>query len=300
MNTIIECVPNFSEARSSKTLGALREAASSVSGAGLLDVHVDVDHNRSVFTLAGEPDAMAEVAFLLASVAVRCIDLNEHDGCHPFMGAVDVIPFVPIKNATMADCVELARQVGERIAKELNLPVFLYEEAATSAHRRNLADIRRGGFVGMAEKIKQPEWTPDFGECVPHPTAGVVAVGARKPLIAFNINLNTSNIEIAKAIAMAVRGSSGGLVYCKALGMFLNERGIAQVSMNLTDYESTPIYRVFEMVRLEAKRYGVAIIGSELVGLAPTKALVDCAEYFLRLEQFDMDKHLLESRTERI
>jgi len=297
-NPVIECIPNFSEGRNAVVLSALQDAIKNISGVSLLDIHTDTDHNRSVFTIAGSPKAIEEAAFRLTESAVRHIDLTKHHGQHPRMGAVDVMPFVPIKNATMADCVALAKRVGERIAGELSLPVFLYEEAAMDPGRKNLADIRRGGFEGMAKKLCQPEWKPDFGGCTPHPTAGVVAVGARKPLIAFNINLDTPDIDIANAIAKAVRGSSGGLAYCKALGMFLKERNIAQVSMNLVDYENTPIYRVFEMVRMEAARYGVKIIGSELVGLAPAKALMDCAEYFLRLEDFDMERHVLENRIE--
>ena len=296
MQQIVECIPNFSEGRDAAALALLQESAASIPGAALLDVHIDADHNRSVLTLAGSPKAMAEAAFALAKTAVRCIDLTKHHGQHPRMGAVDVIPFVPIKNVTMSDCVDLAKQVGERIAKEFALPVFLYEEAAKNPERKNLADIRRGGFEGMAKKMAKQGWKPDFGSNIPHPTAGVVAVGARKPLIAFNINLDTSDIKIAKAVAKAVRGSSGGLRFCKALGMFLADKGIAQVSMNLVDYEQTPIYRVFEVVKTEAARYGVKITGSELVGLAPAKALIDCAEYFLRLENFDMHRHTLENK----
>ena len=287
---IIECIPNFSEGQNAATLDFLQEAAANIPGAALLDVHIDGDHNRSVFTLAGSPAAVAEAAFTLAKTAVRRIDLTKHSGQHPRMGAVDVIPFVPIKNADMSDCICLAEQVGERIAKELALPVFLYEEAAKVPERKNLANIRRGGF----KKMTQPDWKPDFGEPTPHPTAGVVAVGARKPLIAFNINLDTSNVEIAKAVAKAVRGSNGGLKNCKALGMFLQSRGIAQVSMNLVDYEQTPIYQVFEMVKAESARYGAKITGSELVGLAPAKALYDCADYFLQLENFNADRHVLD------
>ena len=294
MNRIIECIPNFSEGRDPIILSALQKSAESAAGAALLDIHIDSDHNRSVFTLAGKPDAVSEAAFALASAAVRHIDLSKHQGEHPRMGAVDVIPFVPIKNITMADCVFLARQLAERLAHELNLPVFLYEEAATEPSRKNLADIRRGGFEGMAEKMKILK--PDYGKPQPHPTAGAVAVGARKALIAFNINLNTSDIKIAKAVAKAVRGSSGGLAYCKALAMYLNERNITQVSMNLTDYEQTPIYRVFELVRAEADRYGVGILGSELVGLAPEKSMLDCAEYFLQLE--DSGLQILEHKIE--
>ena len=294
MDTIIECVANFSEGCNPQVLDALKQIA----GASLLDVHIDADHNRSVFTTAGPPQFIADTAFAMAQEAVRLIDLNKHSGEHPRMGAVDVIPFVPIKNISMEECAAIARQVAKRIWEELGLPVYLYEEAATASHRKNLADIRRGGFEGMVQKMQQEKWKPDFGENVPHPTAGVVAVGARKPLIAFNINLNTSDIDIAKKIAKAVRGSSGGLPYCKALGMFLADRNIAQVSMNLTDYEQTPIYQVFEAVQTEAAKYGVSISGSELVGLAPSKALMDCAEHFLRLEGFFASKHVLENRIE--
>jgi len=296
MQTIIECVPNFSEGYNLSVLSALQNAAEKIADVALLDIHADTDHNRSVFTIAGSPQGIAEAAFVMAAKAVECIDLTQHHGEHPRMGAVDVIPFIPIKNATMADCVMLAREVGKRIAHELSVPVFLYEAAATAPNRKNLADIRRGGFETMTQKLRQPEWAPDFGGMVPHSTAGIVAVGARKPLIAFNINLDTPDIEVAKAVAKAVRGSSGGLAYCKALGMFLHKRNIAQVSMNLVDYEATPIYRVFEMVRTEAARYGVRVIGSELVGLAPAKALIDCAEYFLQLENFNAGQHILENK----
>ena len=295
---IVECIPNFSEGRDMAVIAALEKTAQSVAGASLLDVHSDVDHNRSVFTLVGAPEAIVEVVFVLAAEAVRLIDLNLHRGVHPKMGAVDVIPFVPIRGVDMDFCVELAKEAGERIARELDVPVFLYEYAASSPGRSNLADIRRGGFEGMTEKLKQKEWTPDYGKCIQHPTAGVTAIGARKPLIAFNINLNTQDIEIAKAIAKAVRESSGGLPFCKALGMSLKERGIVQVSMNLTDYEKTPIYRVFEAVRMEAERYGVGILESELVGLAPAKALSESAAYFLKLGNFDDSKHVLEHRDE--
>jgi len=295
---IVECIPNFSEGRDMTVIAALKKAAQSVAGASLLDIHVDVDHNRSVFTLTGAPEAIEEVAFILASEAVRLIDLNLHCGVHPKMGAVDVIPFVPIRGVDMEFCVELAKRAGERVSRELELPVFLYEYAACKEERSNLADIRRGGFNAMTEKLKLEEWVPDYGKCIPHPTAGVTAIGARKPLIAFNINLDTHDIEIAKAIAKKVRSSSGGLPYCKALGMKLTERGIVQVSMNLTDYEKTPIYQVFEAVQTEVERYGVSILESELVGLAPAKALTESAAYFLKLGNFNDSKHVLEHREE--
>jgi len=284
---MIECIPNFSEGRDKGVLAALEHAA----GGTLLDIHADPDHNRSVFTLIGNEKAIAEAVFAMAAEAVRLIDLNKHEGEHPRMGAVDVIPFVPLKGAAMSDCVALANEAAKRIARELSLPVFLYEETATAPERKNLAEVRRHNFA---------KWQPDYGPPAPHPTAGAVAVSARKPLIAFNINLATPDINIAKKIAEAVRGSSGGLAHCKALGMYLHARGIAQVSMNLTDYEKTPIHRVFELVRTEAARYGTFIAGSELVGLAPSRALFDCAEHFLQMEGFDSNKHVIENAADRI
>lgn len=211
------------------------------------------------------------------------------------MGAVDVIPFVPVQDVTMEECIELSKKVGERISKELAIPVFLYEDSATSPHRANLAAIRKGQFEGMNEKIQQPEWGPDYGERKVHPTAGVVAIGARMPLVAFNVNLSTSDIKIANAIAKTIRGSSGGYKYCKAIGVMLEDRNIAQVSMNMVNFEGTPLYRVFEAIRAEADRYGVRIIGSEIIGLTPGKALIDCAEYYLKVEAFDYKKQILEN-----
>ncbi len=295
MSKIIECIPNFSEGRNQEVINKLVDCAKSIGGVMLLDYSSDTSHNRSVFTLAGSPEGIAEVAFSLAKLASELIDLTKHEGEHPRMGAVDVIPFVPIKNATAAECVEISKKVGERIANELNIPVFLYEDAATAEHRRNLAEIRKGQFEGMSVKILKDEWAPDFGERKVHPTAGCVAVGARMPLIAYNVNLNTSDIEIANKIAKAIRGISGGYKYCKAMGVMLEDKQIAQVSMNLVNYEKTPIYRVVETVRQEAKRYGVSIIGTELVGLAPAKALIDCAEYYLQIEDFDYKKQVLEN-----
>ena len=211
------------------------------------------------------------------------------------MGAVDVIPFVPIKDVTVEECIEISKKVGERISKELSIPVFLYEDSASAPSRVNLAAIRKGQFEGMAEKITQPEWAPDYGERKIHPTAGVVAVGARMPLVAFNVNLNTSDITIANNIAKIIRGSSGGFKYCKGIGVMLEDRNIAQVSMNMVNYEGTPLYRVFELIRIEAARYGVSIIGSEVIGLTPAKALIDCAEYYLQIEKFDYKKQVLEN-----
>jgi glutamate formiminotransferase len=295
MVKIIECIPNFSEGRDKNKLNGLISAASAVPGVMLADCSADANHNRSVFTLIGPPEAVEEAAFVTVRRASELIDLTAHSGEHPRMGAADVVPFVPVRGVEMRECVEISQRVAERISRRLGIPTFLYEESATREARRNLADIRRGGFEGMAEKLRRPEWAPDFGERKPHPTAGVTAVGARQPLIAFNINLSTSDVSIAKKIAKAVRGSNGGLRYCKALGILLKSRNTAQVSMNLVNYEATPLYRVFEMVKAEAARYGVGITGSELVGLAPAKALMDCAGYFLRMEEFDFERQVLEN-----
>ena len=295
MAKIVECIPNFSEGRNQETISELVALAKSVPGVTLLDHSSDTSHNRSVFTLVGDLDAVAEAAFLLAKLASQKIDLTKHQGEHPRMGAVDVIPFVPIKDVTVEECIEISKKVGERISKELSIPVFLYEDSASAPSRVNLAAIRKGQFEGMAEKITQPEWAPDYGERKIHPTAGVVAVGARMPLVAFNVNLNTSDITIANNIAKIIRGSSGGFKYCKGIGVMLEDRNIAQVSMNMVNYEGTPLYRVFELIRIEAARYGVSIIGSEVIGLTPAKALVDCAEYYLQIEAFDYKKQVLEN-----
>lgn len=295
MAKLIECIPNFSEGRDLAVLAALKDTAQSIPGVTLLNHSADHDHNRSVFTLIGDPRGIAEAAFALCKLASETIDLTRQQGAHPRMGATDVIPFVPIRDVTVADCVAVSKEVATQIAAKLSIPVFLYEQSATAPMRQNLANIRRGEFEGFTEKFKDPAWMPDYGTAVVHPTAGVTAVGARPPLIAFNINLDTDNLEIAKAIAKTVRGSSGGYRYCKALGIALPERGIVQVSMNMVNYEETPLYRVFEAVRFEAKRWGVSILGSELIGLAPAKSLTDCAAYYLQLEQFDYDTHVLET-----
>lgn len=295
MNKLVESIPNFSEGRDAAIIAGLVKIATSVAGVTLLDYSSDESHNRSVFTLVGDPDGMKRAVVELAKYAAEHIDLTKHSGEHPRMGAVDVIPFVPIKNMTIEECIALSQEVGDLVAKEAGIPVFLYEDSATKDHCRNLATIRKGQFEGMAEKMQNPDWAPDFGGAEPHPTAGVVAVGARMPLIAFNVNLSTADINIANNIAKAIRGSSGGLKYCKGIGIMLEERNIAQVSMNLVNFEVTPIFRVVELIRAEAKRYGVTIIGSELIGLAPAKALIDCAEYYLQLEEFDFQKQVLEN-----
>ncbi len=292
---LVECIPNFSEGRSADTLDALSALARSIPGVTLLDVSADPSHNRSVYTLAGDPRGVSEAAFALCALAAERIDLRLHSGVHPRMGATDVIPFVPIRNMTMEECVALSRAVAERIGRELNIPVFLYEASADHPARKNLADIRRGQFEGMPEKLRMPDWTPDFGGKLLHPTAGVVAVGARRPLIAFNVNLSTSDLSVAKDIARAVRGSSGGFQHCKAMGVLLQERGIAQVSMNMTDYERTPLFLVYDAIAALAAQRGVSVLGSEIVGLAPAGAFVGCAAHYLRLECADPGGLVLEN-----
>lgn len=295
MAKLVECIPNFSEGRRPEVIQGLVEAIKEVPGVLLLDYSSDASHNRSVFTFVGTPEGVKEAAFRAAKKADETIDMTSHKGEHPRMGAVDVIPFVPVKDITAAECVELSKDVAARISSEIGIPVFLYEDSASRPERQNLAAIRKGQFEGMAEKIKTPGWEPDFGKPEIHPTAGVVAVGARMPLVAYNINLNTSDLNIANSIAKIIRESSGGLKYVKSIGVMLEDRSIAQVSINMTNYEKTPLYRVFEIVQMEAKRYGVSIIGSEIVGLTPMNALIDTAKYYLQLENFDEKKQVLEN-----
>jgi glutamate formiminotransferase len=252
----------------------------------LLNVSSDPAHHRSVITLAGDAAGLKQAVLTLFDRTLAEVDLTRHQGEHPRLGAVDVVPFVPIQGVTMADCVALAREVGAEVAARFRVPVYLYEEAATTSARRNLEDIRRGEFEGLAAKMAAAEWRPDFGPSVPHPTAGATVIGARMPLIAYNINLATDRVEVAKKIASAVRHSSGGLRFVKAMGVLLDDRHIAQVSMNLTNFEKTPISRVFEFVKREAARYGVTVLESEVVGLVPQAALVAAAEYFLQLDGF--------------
>lgn len=296
MAKLIECIPNFSVSEQSDpvTFAALKKAASSVAGCTLLNVQTDGDHNRCVFTMVGSPEGIGEAAFLLCKEATERIDMRKHVGQHPRMGATDVIPFVPTMDVTLEECVALSKQVAKRIWEELSVPSFLYEDSATRPERRNLATCRKGQFEGMPEKLLQPEWAPDYGERKIHPTAGIIAIGARMPLIAYNVNLDTSDLEIAKKIAGAIRAGGGGFRYCKAIGVMLEDRNIAQVSMNLVNFEGTPIYYVFEMIRALADRYGVRIIGSELVGMTPAKALLDCAEYYLKLEDFHCRDQVME------
>ncbi|AKI97215.1 glutamate formimidoyltransferase [Kosmotoga pacifica] len=296
---IVESVPNFSEGRRKEIIEAIVQEARTLDKVWVLDYSSDPDHNRSVVTIAGEPKAVTDALFNMSKKAVELIDLRKHRGEHPRMGAVDVIPLVPIMGISKEECVELSKELGKRIGEELKIPVYLYESSATSRERENLSEIRKGEFEGFHEKIKLPEWKPDFGPDKVHPTAGVVAVGCREFLIAFNVNLGTDNIEVARKIAKAVRHISGGFRYVKALGFKLEERGIVQVSMNLTNYKKTPIYRVFEVIKLEAERYGVPIVGSEIVGMVPLNALLNVADFYLRLEDHNpnliIEKKLLDT-----
>ena len=295
MNKIMECVPNFSEGRDLQKIDKIVAPFRGKQGVKLLDYSNDEDHNRLVVTVVGEPEPLRDAVLEAIGVAVELIDLNHHQGQHPRMGAVDVVPFIPIRNVTMEEAVALSKEVGKEVAKRYNLPVFLYEKSASAPHRENLAAVRKGVFEGMAEKIKQPEWHPDFGLAERHPTAGTVAIGARMPLVAYNINLNTPSLEIAHDIAKKIRFIGGGLRYCKAMGVELKDRGITQVSINMTDYTRTALYRAFELVRVEARRYGVSIVGSEIIGLVPMEALIDTASYYLGLENFSMEQ-VLEAR----
>jgi glutamate formiminotransferase len=287
MRRLIECVPNFSEGRDKAKVEALIQTMSKVPGVWVLDHEMDEDHNRCVITLAGEPDAVAEAAIRGTGKAMELIDMNFHKGAHPRVGATDVVPFIPVEGVTLDDCVALARRVGEEIWKRFRIPIFYYEAAATRPDRVNLENVRRGQFEGMKEELKKNhDRQPDVGEPKMHPTAGVTVVGARKFLVAYNVNLNTPDVGIANKIAKAIRFSSGGLRYVKSMGVELKARNLAQVSINLTDYEQTPMHRVYEIVKREAERYGAIPVGSEIVGLLPKKAIEMAADYFLQLENF--------------
>jgi glutamate formiminotransferase len=296
MKQLIECVPNFSEGRDAAKVDALVAAMSAVPGVSVLDREMDADHNRCVITLAGEPDAVAEGALRGVGRALELIDLTRHTGAHPRVGATDVVPFVPVDGVTIEDCVALARRVGREIWERYKIPVYFYEAAALRPQCTNLENIRKGQFEGLREEApRNPDRAPDVGGPALHPTAGATVVGARKFLIAYNINLNTPDVEIAKKIAKAIRFSSGGLRYAKAMGVDLRARNLAQVSINMTDFEQTPLHRVFEMVEREAKRYGAMIVGSEIVGLVPQRALDMAADFYLQLENFS-PAQVLENR----
>ncbi len=295
MAKLFECIPNFSEGRDKEKIEKIVKPFKENKKVKLLDYSADKDHNRLVVTLLGGEKNLKSTVLKAMEVAIDVIDMNEHKGEHPRMGAVDVVPFTPVKNVEMEDAVKLANEVAIKAAEMFNLPIYLYEEAAKEDKRKNLAVIRKGEYEGFKEKIKQDEWKPDYGPQKLHPTAGATVIGARMPLVAFNINLDTDNIEIANKIARKVRHSGGGLRFVKAIGIDLTERGITQVSMNMTDYTKTSLYQSFEMVKYEAKRFGVNVIGSELIGLLPAKALFDVAEYYLGLEAFK-DDQVMENR----
>ena len=289
---IIESIPNVSEGRRPEVVEAIASAIRAVPGVRLLDYSSDASHNRSVFTLAGDAAPLKAAILAMYEQALAHIDLRTHQGEHPRLGAVDVVPFVPIEGVTMAQCVELARDVAGEVASRFGVPIYLYEDASSDPARRNLEDIRRGEFEGLAAKMASKGWAPDFGPSAPHASAGASVVGARMPLIAYNINLNTDRLDVAKKIAAAIRHSSGGYRFVKAAGFELKDRGIVQVSMNLTNYEKTPIFRVFETVRREAERYGVSILESEIVGLVPAAALNAAAEFYLQIAGFKPDQVL--------
>lgn len=296
---LIECVPNVSEGRRPDVVNAIAEAVSRVDAVRLLDRSSDEAHNRSVLTVAGQASAVQQAVMALFTTALDLIDLRHHTGAHPRLGAVDVVPFIPLAGATMAQCVALATETASMVAARFQLPVYLYEEAAATPGRRNLADIRRGEFEGLAAKMATPEWAPDYGPARPHPSAGATVIGARAPLIAFNVNLATDRLDIAKAVAAAVRHSSGGLPFVKALGIPLPHRGIVQVSMNLTNFTHTPMTRVFAAVRDEAERRGATVVDSEIVGLVPEAALPGDPEQTLKVAGFSRNQ-VLEHRLEDV
>ena len=299
MAQIIESIPNISNGRDKDVIEACVDQIRTTPGCTLLDYSSDESHNRSVITYIGNAEAVEEASVKLVKKAAELIDLNHHTGEHPRMGAVDVMPFLPIKDCTTEDCIELSKRVGARIADEAGVPVFLYEQSATRPERQNLVTIRKGQFEGMAEKVQQPDWEPDFGGRRIHPTAGVIAVGARPPLIAFNLDLDTDDVQIAKKIANIIREARGGFKCVKSMGFEIEDeetgKKYAQVSCNMTNYQQTPLYRVVETVKSEAARYGVHITKCEIVGLCPMKALTDCAEYYMQLNDFDFDKQVLEN-----
>lgn len=295
MEKIIECVPNFSEGRNLDIIEKIVDSFRGKDGVKLLDYQTDKDHNRMVVTVVGEPAALKPAVIEAVGAAIQLIDMSTHQGQHPRMGAVDVVPFIPIKNLSMAEAVDISIQVAKEAFKKYQLPIYLYAESATLPERQDLANIRKGEFEKMAEKIRRSEWKPDFGGDQIHPTAGVTAIGARMPLVAFNVNLDTDNLNIANQIAKRVRHTGGGLRYCKGIGIELKDRGLVQVSMNMTDFTKTALYSAIELIRIEAGRHGVNVVGSEIVGLVPMEALIDSAAYYLGLEDFSMAQ-VLEAR----
>lgn len=292
---LIECVPNFSEGRDKEKVEKIMDCFRGKEGVKLLDYSADQSHNRLVVTIVGEMEPVKYAVLDAMGVAAQLIDMTKHIGEHPRMGATDVVPFIPFRNVCMEEAIELSKEVAKEAAERYNIPIFLYEKSASAPERENLATVRKGQFEGMAEKLQQPEWKPDFGPDKIHPTAGITAIGARMPLVAFNVNLNTNSKEIAAKIAKNIRHLNGGLRFCKAIAIDLSDKGIAQVSMNMTDYTKTALYRAYELIKIEAKRYGVHPIGSEIIGTIPMEALIDTAVYYLGVENFSMEQ-ILETR----
>lgn len=292
MAKLVECVPNFSEGRNKQIIESIVDEVRNTENVKLLDYSSDKDHNRTVVTFVATPEDAKKAAFQLIKRASELIDMRTQEGAHPRMGATDVVPFIPIQDVTTQECVQMAKELAQKVGEELNIPVYLYEDAATCKARTNLANIRKGQYEGFFEKIKLPEWKPDFGPCEMNEKSGCTVIGARFPLVAYNVNLGTDNMEIATAIAKKVRFIGGGLRFVKAMGVKLSERNIVQISMNLVNYEKTAVYRAHEMVKMEAMRYGVPVVGSEVIGLVPMKALIDCAEYYLQIENFDISQIL--------
>ncbi|MGL5544574.1 MAG: glutamate formimidoyltransferase [Cetobacterium sp.] len=290
MKKLVQCVPNYSEGKDLEKIEKIAAPFKRNKNIKFMGCEPDADYNRTVITVIGEPEDVIEAVVESVGIAAELIDMNVQRGEHLRMGATDVVPFIPIKGITMAECVEISKVVAEKIFSKFNIPIFLYEESATAQNRVSLPSIRKGEFEGMREKLKLEEWKPDFGERAPHPTAGVTAVGGRMPLIAYNINVDTTNINIAKEISKAIRFSSGGFKFIQAGPAEIKEKGFVQVTMNIKDFKKNPIYRVFETVKMEAKRYGVNVIGSEIIGAVPMEALSDSIEYYLGLEGFSVEK----------
>ncbi len=295
MAKLVECVPNFSEGRRPEVIAAIVNEVKNAAGVTLLNVNSDASHNRTVVTFVGEPQAAKQAAFKACAKAAELIDMEQHQGEHPRVGATDVIPFIPVSEVTMEECVELANELGREIGEKLNIPVYLYEAAAKQAARVKLPDVRKGEYEGLKTAITSPERQPDYGPARMHPSAGATVVGARQFLIAYNINLSTNDVNIAKKIAATIREAKGGYKFCRAMGVMIEERNMAQVTINMVDYTGTPLHRVFETVKSEAARYGVNVIGSEIVGMVPLQALIDTADFYLRLEGFERKQVLEEN-----
>lgn len=292
MSKVIECIPNFSEGKNQAVIDKISEAAASVPNARLINVNVDPAYNRCVHTIIGEPQAVLEATFRACKAAVENIDMNHHKGEHPRIGAIDASPIIPIEDVTMEECVEYANQLAERVSSELKVPVYLYEKAAKKPERVKLQNVRHPEYEGLCELISQPEWAPDYGEAKMHPTAGAMPLGVRGPMVAFNITLNTLDVKIAKHIAQSFREAKGGYEDARAIGVYIAERNVCQVSC-MINYKIVPLYRIIEMVRSEARRYGLSIIGTEVCGMVPFDALMDCCEFYMQLEGFDRKKQIL-------